>query len=334
MNRTTVMASVASDRCTPGHIAEMRGAGMESVRINSAHVTPDEMAHMVETIRGVDPDIKILIDTKGAEVRTTAPKTVPAAFTEGAIVSLSADTSHTTSSHIGVRADISSVAEGTRILIDDGAIELNVTDNRGQQLTARVIRGGIIDAAKTITFVGAVLPGLTAVTERDRLAIATAKKLDIDMIAHSYVRSAADIEAVRRELGDSPITLYAKIETKAATECIGEILAAADGLLVARGDLGTQIPLEALPAVQFKALKACRAAGKPSIVATQILASMMDSPSPLRAELSDIALAVMEGADCLLLTGETARGNYPAETVGMLRRVIEYTTSQGLRCLI
>lgn len=334
MKRTTVMASVASDRCTPGHIADMRAAGMDSVRINSAHVTPDEMARMIGTIRGVNPDIKILIDTKGAEVRTTAPGPVAAVLAEDASVSLSADARHTTSSHIGVRADISSVAKGTRILIDDGAIELTVTDNRDRQLTARVIRGGTIDAAKTITFVDTDLPGLSAVTERDRLAIAAAKRLNIDMIAHSYVRSAADIEAVRRELGDSPITLYAKIETRAATGRIDEILAAADGLLVARGDLGTQIPLETLPAVQYRVLKACRDAGKPSIVATQILASMMDSATPLRAELSDIALAVMEGADCLLLTGETARGNYPAESVDMLRRVIEYTTSQGLRCLI
>ncbi len=329
---THIMATMADARCTPAFVKEMAEAGMDSVRINSAHVDPASIASMTATIRAAAPQVAMLMDTKGPEIRTTAlaDGVDSITLTDGERLTLVADP------HTATRRGLIAVAvagldkylhPGDRVLIDDGAIELTVEEADGAQsgVAAIVTRGGLLGSRKTVAAPGVELPPLPAVSDRDRVNIAAAIECGVSMIAHSFVRSAADVEAVRSLIAGTGITLYAKIECSEAVENLEEILAAADGLLVARGDLGTQVAVERIPVLQHRIATLCREAGKPVIVATQMLDSMERNPYPTRAEVSDIALAVMEGINTLLLTGETARGAHPVRCVEVMRRTIEET---------
>lgn len=329
---THIMATMADARCTPAFVKEMAEAGMDSVRINSAHVDPESIAAMTATIRSAAPEVAMLMDTKGPEIRTTAlaDGAESLALTEGERLMLVADP-HTATRHGVIAVAVAGLDKylraGDRVLIDDGAIELTVADGDGAQsgVAAIVTRGGELGSRKTVAAPGVELPPLPAVSDRDRVNIAAAIECGVSMIAHSFVRSAADVEAVRSLIAGTGITLYAKIECREAVDNLEEILAAADGLLVARGDLGTQVAVESIPVVQHRIAALCHAAGKPVIVATQMLDSMERNPYPTRAEVSDIALAVMEGIETLLLTGETARGAHPVRCVEVMRRTIEET---------
>lgn len=329
---THIMATMADARCTPAFVKEMAEAGMDSVRINSAHVDPASIASMTATIRAAAPQVAMLMDTKGPEIRTTAlaDEVDSITLTDGERLTLVADP------HTATRRGLIAVAvagldkylhPGDRVLIDDGAIELTVEEADGAQsgVAAIATRGGLLGSRKTVAAPGVELPPLPAVSDRDRVNIGAAIECGVSMIAHSFVRSAADVEAVRSLIGGTGITLYAKIECSEAVENLEEILAAADGLLVARGDLGTQVAVERIPVLQHRIATLCREAGKPVIVATQMLDSMERNPYPTRAEVSDIALAVMEGINTLLLTGETARGAHPVRCVEVMRRTIEET---------
>ncbi len=329
---THIMATMADARCTPAFVKEMAEAGMDSVRINSAHVDPASIASMTATIRAAAPQVAMLMDTKGPEIRTTAlaDEVDSITLTDGERLTLVADP------HTATRRGLIAVAvagldkylhPGDRVLIDDGAIELTVEEADGAQsgVAAIATRGGLLGSRKTVAAPGVELPPLPAVSDRDRVNIAAAIECGVSMIAHSFVRSAADVEAVRSLIAGTGITLYAKIECSEAVENLEEILAAADGLLVARGDLGTQVAVERIPVLQHRIATLCREAGKPVIVATQMLDSMERNPYPTRAEVSDIALAVMEGINTLLLTGETARGAHPVRCVEVMRRTIEET---------
>ena len=329
---THIMATMADDRCTAAFVKEMADAGMDSVRINSAHVDPHSIAAMTATIRAAAPEVAILMDTKGPEIRTTslADDVDSITLADGDRLTLVADPHATTRPGliaIAVAGLDKYLKPGHRILIDDGAIELTVAESAGNEdgVTAIVTRGGKLGSRKTVAAPEVELPPLPAVSERDRVNIAAAIECGVSMIAHSFVRSAADVEAVRSLIAGTDITLYAKIECREAVENLDEILAAADGLLVARGDLGTQVAVERIPAIQHRIACLCRAVDKPVIVATQMLDSMERNPYPTRAEVSDIAFAVLEGIDTLLLTGETARGAYPVRCVEVMRRTIEET---------
>lgn len=329
---THIMATMADGRCTHDFVREMAEAGMDSVRINSAHVNPDSIAAMTATIRVAAPEVAMLMDTKGPEIRTTAlPDEVDSlTLGDGERLTLVADPHATTQAGriaIAVAGLDRYLRPGNRLLIDDGAIELTVAESSdGEEGVAAIVtRGGELGSRKTVAAPEVELPPLPAVSERDRVNIAAAIEYGVSMIAHSFVRSAADVEAVRSLIAGTGITLYAKIECREAVENLEEILAAADGLLVARGDLGTQVAVERIPVIQHRIATLCRAAGKPVIVATQMLDSMERNPYPTRAEVSDIALAVMEGIDTLLLTGETARGAHPVRCVEVMRRTIKET---------
>lgn len=332
---THVMATVADARCNAEFVARLCEAGMTGVRINSAHVTPAGFRKMVELMRSVKPDLKILMDTKGPEVRTTAlPSPIP--LIPGRRLKLMPGTGESTPDciYIAVDAIAPFVSVGSEILVDDGEVRLRVISIDGPEVMAESMTVSELGSRKTVAIPGAELPALPAVSARDRENIAAAVECGIDMIAHSFVRSRADVEAVKDLLGGSSVKLYSKIECREALDNLDEILEASDGLLVARGDLGTHIPLPAIPSAQLRAVMAARKAGKPTILATQMLQTMISKPAPTRAELSDITLAVMEGFDWLLLTGETAIGEYPAECVAMARSIAEEAEKNGLRCII
>ena len=330
------MATVADVRCTPEFVESLRCAGLDGVRINSAHVTPDDIRRMVSVIKGVDSGIVILMDTKGPEIRTTENVDGDIRLADGDEVEVVSGNALTDKNRISILVEDLHryVAAGNEIMLDDGDIRLGVKTVSDGKILATVVKGGVLGSRKTVAIPGVELPPLPAVSDRDRLNIHAAREAGIDIVAHSFVRSVDDVDAVRAELEGSGISLYSKIECREALENFSGIVGASDGILMARGDLGTNIPLEDVPATQYDVLTACRAAGKPTIVATQMLHSMMSSPYPTRAELSDIALAVMEGAGTLLLCGETATGCYPVECVSMMKRTIDSIENHGLRCRI
>lgn len=320
------MATVTDLRCDRHFLTSLRRAGMDSVRINSAHVDGKGLRRIIRAVREHVPGTAILMDTKGSEIRTTQLSGTLESVTlaVGDVVRL-AECAATDSSVIGIAVEgvCSALRKGHRVVLDDGAMELTVRHADGAVAEAVVTLGGELGSRKTVNLPDTDLPPIPAVSERDRCAIEVAVEERIDMIAHSFVRCAADVEAVRALTAGSDIRIFAKIECREAIRNFNGILEAADGILVARGDLGTQIDVATIPAVQHKACAMARAAGKPVIVSTQILTSMIDHPYPTRAEMTDVAFAVRDGVETLLLTGETAQGSFPAECVDAMRRCIE-----------
>lgn len=336
--RTLVMGTVTPARSSEDMLRRLCAAGMCGVRINSAHVEPDGLRELIRRVREVAPEIKILMDTKGPEMRTTDLETgveeVILATDTDIIVTGAAGATTAGEIHVNVTGLGTTLHPRDILFIDDGAIKLTVSGIvDADTVRCTVIIGGSLGSRKGIgAGIGAKLPQLPAVSERDRRNIAVALEENIDMIAHSFVRNADDVAALRAVVGNSSVEVYAKIECREAVDNLEEIAAASDGLLVARGDLGAQIALERVPAIQARALELAGSLGRPSIIATQILASMMHSPVPTRAEASDIALGVMQGARWLLLTGETAVGEYPVECVDFMTRVIAETDNYLCSC--
>lgn len=332
MKKPIILATLADDRANPQFVKRLVAEGMKGVRFNSAHASPDEIVRLAAMVRAVDAAQIILVDTKGAEVRTTAlsspeeeillPAGAEIVITDGGREASTARSLCITASGICNHA-----REGMEVLVDDGEIALTVERVEQGHVACRVVKEGLLGSRKTVCFRGIELNALPAVTDRDRAAIEASVSAGADIIAHSFVRSAADVEAVRELIPPSSHTrLYAKIECREAVENMESILAAADGLLCARGDLGASVGIEHVPAVEMQCIAACRNAGKPLMLATQLMQSMMTQPQPTRAEAVDIAFAVKEQIDSLLLTGETARGNYPVECVAWMRRIVDATS--------
>lgn len=329
------MATVTAVQATePTLIRQMRSAGLNGVRINSAHVSPEKLKEMIGQIRAIDPKITILMDTKGPEMRTTALVS-PITFAEGDTLHFISDTNDTPSTADCLRINVpmlhTHLAPGQHIEFDDGEISATITEINGEIISACVTAGGTLDSRKTMTAEGFDSSYLPAVNLRDRLNIEAANEAGIDIIAHSFVRSANDVNAVKTLINGSSTKVYAKIECEQALEKLNEIAVAADGILVARGDLGTAVDPCCIPVLQAKIIAHCRRANKPTIVATQIMQSMMENPRPTRAEISDIAFAVIEGVDWLLLCGETAQGRYPVNCVEIMNRTIQTTQQANLQ---
>lgn len=321
----SVMATLTLDRCDHDFVKKMIARGMSSVRINSAHVTPVQLKEMVASLREVNPTLKILTDTKGAEVRTTtADAPIPVLRAEFLTFAYGPD-KISTKETIWINAPEVErhISVGQKLTVDDGALDMEVDGLYEGYFTAKALHDGCIESCKTIGFPGIDLVHLPSVTERDRQAIIAAREAGVDIIAHSFVRNARDVKAVRRLIEGTGIQLYAKVECNSALRNLKEIMEASDGILFARGDLGNAIPLSELPSVQWEVLSSCRRELKPVILSTQILQSMMTHPSPTRAEVNDIFLGVLEGASTFLLCGETAVGNYPLEAVEVMARTIE-----------
>ena len=329
-----IMATLTAKRCTEEFVTAMAARGMAGVRINSAHVNPDDIRRMCAVIRNAAPAVKILMDTKGPKLRTTdAPKPVDLRLAES--VKVTVGTGPTLPGSIVINASGSLTEHcrpGMEIALDDGAVMLRINSLRGESIEAVVTRPGRLESRKTVVIPDCTLPPLPAVSERDKANIRAGIEAGIDMIAHSFVRSADDVEAVRAEIEGTAIQLFAKIECREALDNFNGILRAADGLLIARGDLGTCIDPADIPAVQLMVARSCHEARKPSILATQILQSMISGPVATRAEISDIALAVAEDIDWLLLCGETAQGRYPEECVSVMASAILSAENNSMRC--
>lgn len=299
---------------------------MNVVRMNTAHATIEGMKEVIKNARAVSSHLALLIDTKGPEVRTTNVAE-PLVYKTGEIVKIfgrpDVDTTHDiiNVSYVDIARDLK---VGNDILIDDGALDLRVIDIIGPMLVAQVMNDGVLGAHKSVNIPGRHID-LPALTEKDKHNILFAIDQDIDFIAHSFVRNAQDVKAVQDILDEhhSDIKIISKIENQEGVDNIDEIIDASYGIMIARGDLGIEVPIEEIPGIQRQIIRKCVMKKKPVIVATQMLHTMINNPRPTRAEVTDIANAIYSWTDALMLSGETASGRYPVEAVQTMARIAE-----------
>ena len=322
--KTKIVATISDQRCDVGLIQRLYDAGMNVVRLNTAHQNAAGMKRVIDNVREVSSHMAILVDTKGPEVRTTATDT-PIDFKKGDMVNIVGNpelrTTHETIA-VTYKDFVKDVGVGAHILIDDGDLGLVVDHKDGAMLTCHVENDATMGSRQSVNVPG-VRINLPALTERDRENIAFAIDYDVAFIAHSFVRSKEDIAEIRHLLdaAGSDIRIIAKIENQEGVDHIDEILEAADGIMVARGDLGIEVPQERIPGIQRRLVDKAIKAHKPVIVATQMLQSMIHNPRPTRTEVTDIANAVYSRADALMLSGETAYGDYPEEAVKVMATI-------------
>ncbi len=306
-------------------------AGADIVRLNMAHAKHDWTRGVIRRIRAVsarvERDVAIMMDIKGPEIRT-GDLTVPIELRAGEIFDFTvkpADTAgrgggeEVRSVDVNYKDMVNDIAVGDTVLVDNGLLRLEVLEKDAARIRCRVLIPGELKSRRHINLPG-VKVNLPAFTEKDRADAIVGLEEGIDYLALSFVREAADIELLRAFLTErkSKVRIIAKIEDQTAITNLNEIVAACDGLMVARGDLGIECPFEELPVIQRRAVRACLAQGRPVIVATHMLESMISQPVPTRAEITDVANAVYEMADCVMLSGETTIGKYPLECVQML----------------
>ncbi len=328
MRRTKIVCTIGPACESKDMLQKLFQAGMDVARLNFSHGSHEEHGKRIlllkEISRQTSKPLAILLDTKGPEIRTLMVPEEGVVLTPGASFTL--DTSEETGSpkRVGITyADLwKEVSSGTHLLLDDGLIDLEVRAVGEGVIHTVVCNEGLLKSRKGINVPGVSIQ-LPAVTEKDISDIQFGLTQGIDFIAASFTRKAADILAVRRiveEAGGS-VSIIAKIESREGIDNLEEILDVADGLMVARGDLGVEIPVEEVPLYQKTMIEKCNALGKPVIVATQMLDSMIRQPRPTRAEASDVANAILDGTDAIMLSGETASGHYPYEAVQMMAKI-------------
>ncbi len=327
--QTKIVATISDLNCSVEFIKSLHDAGMDVARLNTAFQNPQEADKVVANIRQVSERLAILLDTKGPEVRTTALAEA-IVLTKGDLIKIKGGQADSQSDrqtlYVNYRHFVKEVPREAKIMIDDGEIELIVEKKTQNYLVVRAENGGEIKAYKSVNVPGVKL-NLPSLSVKDKEFIAWAIKQDIDFIAHSFVRGPEDVLAIQRILdkAGSRIKIIAKIENRAGVDNIEEILDQAHGVMVARGDLGVEIPAEEVPLIQKQLIKKCIARQKPIITATQMLQSMVSAPRPTRAEVSDVANAVLDGTDALMLSGETAFGKHPLLAVKMMAKIARTT---------
>ncbi len=329
MKKTKVVATISDFRCGEEYIKSLYDAGMDVVRVNSAHVSEESATQVVKNVHKVNPAIPVMIDTKGPEIRVT---TIAEEYDGGIeynvgdrVIVRGTDTAEPCRRdviYMNVPSIVADMSVGKRMLIADGAIEIEVVDKNDEELVCEFTIAGTLKSRKSVNVPGVSID-LPSITEKDRRFILWAINNDVDFIAHSFVRSAADVKAVQDILDEhnSPIKIISKIENQEGIDNLDEIIEASYGIMVARGDLGVELPAAKIPGIQRMIVERCTAAKRPVIIATQMLYSMVHSARPTRAEVSDVASAIYERVDAVMLSDETAMGDYPVEAVSTMARI-------------
>lgn len=326
LKQTKIVATISDKRCDVEFLEELFKAGMNVVRMNSAHLSFAEFDMLIGNVRAVSNRIAILMDTKGPEIRTTLIEGgEPIPFKTGDRVKFVGNPEReTTRDCIAVTYSgfVNDLQVGGDILIDDGELVFRVIDKNDEYLFCEVQNDAVLGSRKSVNVPG-VRINLPSLTEKDRNNILYAIEKDIDYIAHSFVRSKQDVLDIQQILDSygSDIKIIAKIENQEGVDNIDEILEVADGIMIARGDLGIEVPQERIPGIQRTLIKKCILVKKPVIVATQMLHTMINNPRPTRAEVTDIANAIYYRTDALMLSGETAYGKYPVEAVKTMSKI-------------
>jgi pyruvate kinase len=323
MNRVRIVATLGPRTEGPQALRELRKAGVDVARLNGSHGDLDWHARMIARLRETLPEVPILLDLPGSKIRTAnLPCEVPVVAGERVVLTM--DRNYAGRDKVLVdHADLQeSLSIGDVLLIDDGSLRLTVKELAGQDVCCLAENAAILRSHKGIQMQGVPLRG-DFLSERDRELLAFACAQRVDFVGLSFVEAAAQVEAVRMLVGKHGPGLIAKIETQSAMDHLDRIVEVSDALMIDRGDLSVETNLERIALLQKEILANARRAARPVIVATQMLHSMIESPVPTKAEVSDITNAVLEGAAALMLSGETAVGRFPIEAVALMRRVAD-----------
>jgi pyruvate kinase len=325
--RAKIVATLGPASGERAVIGKLFAAGTDVFRINMSHTSHDGMRELVATIRSIEAEqnrpIGILVDLQGPKLRLGAFKDDAANLDKGQEFVFDTDPTPGDATRVYLpHAEIfAAIKPGDVLLIDDGKLRLQATETSPQRIVARVDVGGRVSNRKGVSLPDTVIP-LAAMTAKDIADLEAALDAGIDWVALSFIQRPEDI-AEAKKITRGRAAVMAKIEKPQAVARLDDILELADALMVARGDLGVEMPLERVPGVQKDMTRACRKAGKPIVVATQMLESMIASPVPTRAEVSDVATAIFDGADAVMLSAESAAGQYPVEAVATMNRIAE-----------
>ncbi|HET7708975.1 MAG TPA: pyruvate kinase [Sphingomicrobium sp.] len=323
--KVKILATLGPASSKPAMIRKLARAGADAFRINMSHGTHKEKAALVAAIRALEREFgrptTILFDLQGPKLRVGNFTGGSAEVRTGGRLTFDRDDALGDSGRVELPHPelFETISKGDRLLIDDGKVRLKVTEAREDEIVTEVMVGGVIGDHKGVNVPDVVVP-VPALTEKDRADLVFALEQKADWIALSFVQRPEDVAEARKLIGDKA-ALLAKIEKPAAIDRLDEIIALADAVMVARGDLGVELPAEEVPPLQNRIIATARRAGKPVVVATQMLESMVSSPTPTRAEVSDVATAIYDGADAVMLSAESAAGQYPAEAVTMMDRI-------------
>ncbi len=335
MRKSKIVCTIGPASESLENIKKLILAGMNVARLNFSHGDFEEHGARITTIRQASKELNktvaILLDTKGPEIRTGKLEVEPIELVQDEYLTLTTEEILGDANRISITYSNlpNDVQVGSTILIDDGLIGLTVVDIQGTEIKTRIVNGGTIKSKKGVNVPGVHI-SLPGITEKDTNDIIFGIEQDIDFIAASFVRKASDVLEIRELLkkhNASHIQIISKIENQQGVDNLDEILAVSDGMMVARGDLGVEIPAEDVPLAQKMMIEKCNIAGKPVITATQMLDSMQRNPRPTRAEASDVANAIFDGTDAIMLSGETAAGKYPVESVLTMSRIAEKAES-------
>ena len=340
MRRTKIVCTIGPASRSAATLEQLVGAGLNVARLNCSHGTRDERAETIGHIRAISDrlgkPVAILLDLAGPKVRIGDLASGPVQLEAGQRFILTnrdvpGDTGGVSLNYTGLPADVHS---GDTLLLGDGTLELSIEETTDTDIICRVVVGGMLAPRKGINVPSRSLR-VPFLTDKDRLDLAFGIEHSFDYVALSFVRTAADVQAARQAVeglaGPDGPPLIAKIEKHEALADIDAILAEADGIMVARGDLGVEIPIERVPRVQKMLIREANESAKPVITATQMLRSMVDSPRPTRAEATDVANAIMDGTDAVMLSEETAVGRYPVASVQMMDRLARDAEDAGER---
>lgn len=331
VRHTKIISTIGPASCSREAIRALVEAGTDVARLNFSHGTHDDhrlaARRVQEEATRLGRQVSLLQDLQGPRIRVGAVRGGEVELIRGECLVLTSDpTQESTSSvvHISYDSLAKDITKGGRILINDGLLELKVVDTRGTDVVAEVVVGGLLQSRKGVNL-PRLRPRGPALTEKDLADLSVGIELGVHFVALSFVRDETDVVLLRQQLRSAghPASIIAKIEKPEAVDRIDEILAVSDGIMVARGDLGIEMPMSQVPIVQKRVIRKCRIAGKPVITATQMLESMVEHRRPTRAEASDVANAVLDGTDCVMLSEETAVGLYPVAAVQAMSRVVE-----------
>jgi pyruvate kinase len=338
MRRTKIVATIGPASRRPETLERLVQAGVNVFRLNFSHGTHDEHLEVIRSVREIAArlhrPIALLQDLSGPKIRTGKVKDGEVQLVKGARLAITTDLSvEGTAELISTTYELlpRDVAAGDQVLLDDGNLELRVTGIADGRVLCEVVDGGRLRSNKGMNLPGVML-STPALTEKDRRDLVFGVQHRVDYVAMSFVRRAEDVleaKSLVKAMGEAT-PVIAKIEKPEAVENLDAILAASDGVMVARGDLGVEIGTEDVPIVQKRIIAAANAAGRVVITATQMLESMIENPRPTRAEASDVANAILDGTDAVMLSGESAVGKYPVETVETMARIADYTEEHGM----
>lgn len=326
MARTKIVATIGPSSSDPETIRRMLAMGMTVARVNFSHGTHDSHREVIETLRRIAKEenkiLAILGDLQGPKLRLGNVRAGGIQLSLGDEVILTPHPGQPAMIHFPHPDLIEMVKPGARLVIGDGEVEFTVAEKRNDTIRCLVTVPGLLEARKGVNAPGTDL-AISSITDKDIEDLAFICQMDLDYVALSFVRTAADILELRdlMKTHNANIPIIAKIEKSEAIEHLEEIREVTDGMMVARGDLGIDMPAQEVPLLQKRIIRSCNEVGKPVITATQMLQSMVEHPRPTRAEASDVANAILDGTDAVMLSGETASGKYPVEAVSMMKKI-------------